>query len=936
MTQTDTAIAETEATFSAHYLSGTHWDREWYRPLQEFRLLLVELIDEVLELMETDDAFKYFHLDGQTCVLQDYLEIRPEHRDRLAKLIRAGRILIGPWFTMPDLFCVGDEALVRNLLLGQTICREWGVEPMPVGFTCDMFGHPSQIFAGFGHRDCVVGRGTNEHTTPMFFNWQAPDGSTVFTFKLQDAQGYGAFALPRAVLEKPTFILEQMPGYQQALREAGDDPARRTAVQEQWFRKELAHYVSHECDRTNGSTLALMDWMDHIMPATEVGRYLRLIQEARPDVLAKHSTLPAFFEDARRTARDVPIRQGELREPSCDPGGGYLWLIPNCVSSRVRLKQANDACQNLLEKWVEPLLAVARLHGANVPPRLLRTAWEQVLLNHAHDSICGCSIDQVHRDMMHRYDQARILGEQLRNRAIGALTQGCRELGRTADEFTLTLINPLPRARREVMVFDIDLPPDYPTQFTEGFRSQSIKSFTLETATGEAVPYQRLAMTPMHNERSRYAQPCFQSDGPMVRYTVAAAVDLPAMGFTSLRVVPSKRPVRRMGSLRTGPASAANEHLAIAIADNGTLTLTDKQTGETYTDLLSFEDRSELGDGWFHGHALNDEQHLSHAGPVQVSVVHNGPDLVSFRSTVTLNVPARYDWHHERPAEEQVALRISSVVTLHRHARTVQVHTTVDNTAEDHRLQLLLPTDAREAKTYLAHEPFDLVARAIALDAETADWQEAEITEKPFLGLQAVGAGQRGLAFICGQGLHEGGVRDDTRRTMQVTLLRSYRRTVTTEGEHDGLEPGGIEYHYALMPFAGRLPCTAALEELAVLQTGVVTRQSGARASGFPALEGDANPHQAFLDHAGRAVVSTIKPAEQGGDMVVRLWNPGDEAVEETLTLHRNVRLARRLKLNEAVDENAPAPSAHARSVQCTVGPRQIVTLGIMLEAEAG
>ena len=126
--------------YSGHYISGTHWDREWYRPLPEFRLLLVKLLDELLDLMERNPDFRYFQLDGQTCVLEDYLEIRPENRDRLTKLIADGRILIGPWFTMPDLFCVGDEALVRNLLLGQRISREWGVKPMPVGFVCDMIG----------------------------------------------------------------------------------------------------------------------------------------------------------------------------------------------------------------------------------------------------------------------------------------------------------------------------------------------------------------------------------------------------------------------------------------------------------------------------------------------------------------------------------------------------------------------------------------------------------------------------------------------------------------------------------------------------------------------------------------------------------------------------------------------------------------------------
>jgi len=257
--------------FKAHYISGTHWDREWYRPFQEYRLLLVKLLDQLIALMESNAEFRYFQLDGQTCMLDDYLEIRPENRARLAKLITDGRILIGPWFTMPDLFCPGDEALIRNLLLGRRIAREWGVNPMPVGFICDMFGHPSQmpqIFQKFGYGDCVLGRGTNEHTTPAYFTWEAPDGSQVFTFKLQDAQGYGAFAVPRATLEKPTFVLQFMDEFRRELEAAGDDPAKRRAVQEKFFRLELSKYVTHEIGRTNGATLCLMDSMDHILPAT--------------------------------------------------------------------------------------------------------------------------------------------------------------------------------------------------------------------------------------------------------------------------------------------------------------------------------------------------------------------------------------------------------------------------------------------------------------------------------------------------------------------------------------------------------------------------------------------------------------------------------------------------------------------------------------------
>jgi len=916
---------------SAHYISGTHWDREWYRPFQEFRLLLVKLMDELLDLMETNKHFRYFQLDGQTCVLQDYLEIRPENRERLQQLIKSGRILIGPWYTMPDLFCVGDEALIRNLLHGRRISQEWGVEPMPVGFICDMFGHPSQmpqIFAGFGYNDVVLGRGTNEHTTPAFFAWESPDGSRVFTFKLQDMHGYGAFALPRATLESKMFFSASMKEFNEELAAAGKDEGKQRQVREKWFRQELASYVNHEIQRANGSTLCLMDSMDHIPPATDVARYIRLIREACPSVTPQHSTLPAFFREARKMARRVPVRRGELREPSKERCS-YLWLIPNCVSARVRLKQANDTCQNLLEKWVEPLVAMANFHGAKIPTNYLQVAWQYLLTNHAHDSICGCSIDQVHRDMMGRFDHVRVFGEQLRAQAVGALTARCADLANEKDEFTLTLVNPLPQPRDEVVVFDVDLPTDYPAEFADSFFSQRIKSFRLEDADRKPVPYQRLGFIPKTNERSRYALFCFQSDGAFTRYTVAAKVALPALGFASLRVKPSPMPVRAFGTLRTGPTAAENEHLAIAIESNGTLTLTDKATRQTYADLLTFEDRNEIGDGWFHAHSVNDEQFLSMACPAQVSVVHDGPEIVTFRSTVTLEVPARYDNATEKPTDAQTKLVVASLISLRRDARVVDIETTVENTVEDHRLRALFPTDTT-AKTYLAHHPFDFVERSIALDPQTAHWQEMEQAEKPFLGLQAVGAGKRGLAFLSAGGLHEGGVVDDRRRTMQVTLLRSFRKTVITSGEPDGLERGRLVYRFALMPFAGKLPRAEAMQELAKLQTGVYTRQTGKRPSGFPPMEGREPATQSFLELQNHSlIVSAIKPAERGNGLVIRLWNPTSRPLTETVRFWKTVASAKILRLNEEPDLKSPAPKHAGQSVTIRAAAHRIVTLRV-------
>jgi alpha-mannosidase len=923
-----------KAIYDAHYISGTHWDREWYRPFQEYRYLLVSLIDDLLALMEKDPQFRYFHLDGQTCVLDDYLEIRPENRERLAALIRNGRILIGPWFTMPDLFCVGDEAIIRNLLLGKRIAGEWGTQSMPVGFVCDMFGHPSQlpqIFAGFGIHDVVLGRGTNESTTPMYFTWEAPDGSRCFTFKLQDSLGYGALALPRTVIEGNTFLSADMKDFNADLMAAGDDVAAITVVREKHCRKEFTSYVNHEIKRANGKVLCLMDAMDHIAPASEVNRYIRLIREACPEVAPHHSTLPTFFKEARRAVRSLPLRQGELREPS-QKKSSYLWLIPNCVSARIRMKQANDVCQNLLEKWAEPLVALANLNGAALPEQHLRVAWRHVLLNHAHDSICGCSIDQVHRDMMYRYDQARVIGEQMRAQAVGTLTAGCRDLAQGKDEFTLTLVNPLPSSRDDVVKFDVDLPLTWPTDFADGFNTQRLKTFVLEDAAGNPVAYQRLSYIPKASERSRFAKFCFISDGDFTRYTVAARVELPACGFVSLRVKPSPTPVRSVGTLRTGPTSAENEYLAVAIACNGILTLTDKGTGQTYTDLLTLEDRSEVGDGWFHGHSLNDEQRLSTACAAQVSVVHDGPEIVSFIVSVTLMVPACYDPALERPVTGQVPLIVTSQISLRRGARVVDVETCIENTVEDHRLRVLLPTDCTAATTYLAHHPFDFVERAIRVDVATATWQEMEQAEKPFLGMQSVAAGRRGLAFLSAGGLHEGGVADDLRRTMQITLLRSFRKTVGTGGEEDGLERGSIIHRFALMPFVGPLPQSAALRELAKLQSGIMTRQTGSRPSGYPAMTGKKSATQSFIEvKAGRLVVSSMKPAEKGGGLVIRLWNPTGRRQADTIRLWRKVKAAGYTDLSEKPVKGMRVPRVAGKEISIMADPHQIITVKVEL-----
>ena len=170
----------------------THWDREWYQPFQEYRIRLVQLTDRLLDLLAQDPEYLHFTFDGQTIILEDYLEIHPEQEETLRRYVREGRLLIGPWHILPDEFLVGPEATIRNLMLGDRISRRFGFK-MDVGYIPDPFGHISQlpqIMRGFGLDAVVFWRGVGEAHNE--FRWAAPDGSEVLVIHLRDGYGNAA------------------------------------------------------------------------------------------------------------------------------------------------------------------------------------------------------------------------------------------------------------------------------------------------------------------------------------------------------------------------------------------------------------------------------------------------------------------------------------------------------------------------------------------------------------------------------------------------------------------------------------------------------------------------------------------------------------------------------------------------------------------------
>jgi hypothetical protein len=372
-----------------HVYAHTHWDREWYRTFERFRMQLVGMVDRVLDVLDSDPAFTTFVLDGQTIVLEDYLAIRPEEEPRIRRLVGAGRLQVGPWHVLPDEFLVSGESLVRNLLEGRRIAARFGT-PLAVGYLPDPFGHVAQLPAllhGFGIDTAIFSRGTgDEHArTGNEFRWESPAGVDVLA--LVQGSPYTSGYCNAELLGRGNDA-DDVPGY---------DGVRTLAP----------HLVAH----SNVDALLLAAGCDHETVQEALPTIVERLGVMLPDADVRITGLDAYVDAVRDAERRLEADGGALERFRGELRGSlHAPILSSIFSARIPLKQDNDALQVLLERHVEPLMALAV--AAGVRPRrdvepFLRHAWRLVLENHPHDSIGGCSIDDVHLEMPARTLRAR-------------------------------------------------------------------------------------------------------------------------------------------------------------------------------------------------------------------------------------------------------------------------------------------------------------------------------------------------------------------------------------------------------------------------------------------------------------------------------------------------------------------------------------------------
>ncbi len=453
-----------------YVVSHTHWDREWYLPFQAFRMKLVRLVDKLLAILAAEPSYKHYMLDGQTVVLEDYLEVRPDRAAALQEHIRRGRVLVGPWYVMPDEFLVGGEALIRNFLRGRRISGAFG-GGMPVGYTPDPFGHIGQmpqILRGFGINWAVFWRGIDADIRKTEFWWQAPDGSTVLATRLPH-------------------------GYSNGLPLSFSISAARN--QAAWLREV-------EGPQCTTPALLVLNGDDHMEPSADTPEILDELSAelAKSGVGVVHATLPQYHaavlehlgpagtppapDAAAGGDGALPLHRGEFRSAA------HTFLLPGVLSTRTWIKQANYAAETLLERWVEPWEALywatnvaygsdddwERALQTNSAAALRDTAWKYLLLNQPHDSICGCSADAVHDEMKTRFAHVEQLGGELRDQALRGLAAFVDTRAGEAAQAVI-VFNPLGSPRTDVVQATVEV-------------TASVEEFRLIDADGTEVPYE--------------------------------------------------------------------------------------------------------------------------------------------------------------------------------------------------------------------------------------------------------------------------------------------------------------------------------------------------------------------------------------------------------------------------------------------------------------
>lgn len=868
----------------------THWDREWYLPFQEFRAKLVIMMDKLLDILKTNSNYKNFTLDGQIIPLEDYLEVRPNREEDIKNYVKEGRLSIGPMYVLPDEFLVSGESLIRNLLIGHQIGQKYG-KIMRVGYIPDPFGHIAQIpqiLQGFEIPSILFWRGFGnqfeEKNLNVEFIWNAP-GRAASLLAVFLIKGYGSLA----ELNTKTLNGEFKPAF-----------------------RKIKNVISDFENYTATPYVVLNSGTDHFEARPQIPDIIKQWNNLHPEKYIEQADFEYYVNKVLDYKPQLKEFQGELR------GGRYAHLLSGVFSARMWIKQRNTAIEYLYEKYSEPLSTITWVLDKNekfiYPKDYLITGLKWLQKNAPHDSICGCSIDEVHNEMVVRFDWAEQIANEVYKSSFLFLSK-LIEYDRSKNrKNALIVFNPLPWKRRDKVEFNTI------SRKTKGEKlPNQIKIIDHE---GNDIDSQYI----LTEEEPRFSR----KYGVSHKFTFLAEV--PACGYKTYYIIPidEKDKLLEDNDFKITRDYLENEYYRIDINLNGSINVYDKNTGLKYENVCEIEDVGDWGDEYDFSGPLENQTDLKFssgdAAVFERSVYIDGPTHKCFKLRLNLKLP--YSLTEDRYNREDwlVDNKIQILISLYQGIKRIDFQIQLENNSRDHRIRMLFPTNIK-SDTVNADGHFYVVARDVKMP-ESSKWVQKPLPTNHQKDFVSVSDNTNTFAIL-NKGLpeYEAIINQDDTITFAITLLRCVewlsRDDFITRKSHAGpgfKTPGaqclgeyifelsfitesksswldsqvhvkGKEFNNPLKPIFPNMVISAirSSDKIILRPSGII--------SYFPSedlikIEPYLPPSLSFLEIDNKSIVlSALKKSEIGDFLIIRLYNISSRSQKTRLSFDEKINI---------------------------------------------
>ena len=906
---------------TAHIISHTHWDREWFLPARYVYEWLPPFFDALFAILQEDSAYR-FVLDGQTVMIEDCLrhydqQQRAEFRARLKRYVGEGRLIIGPYYLQPDWHIPSDEALIRNIEIGMAAAASFGARPH-FGWLLDNFGQIAQapqLHRGFGLDRLFLWRGVDIEPAALRCEamWRGADGSEVLTFLMLDS-------------------------YRNAMRLL-DEPER--------LRERLDEIYARLAPLSVSGQLLLMNGYDQEMEPENPLPALATLQTGDPKVAQSTPEEYAAAVEAwlNKTGARLPTLHGAQRL------GRYSSVFPGVLSARIYLKQYQRQCETLLVRYLEPLLLISGLGHIEAIREQLNRLWRQTLRNLPHDSICGVSVDPAHIDAERRCQMVERQALRLLTRCAAALVPPAEGGRGQSPKVEYALFQPGPRPFGEV----IAVAEPRSAAVAGGRNSRNNRGAMPAAPIPVAYIGERMvaSQTAANGDRYLYLPPS-QSVG-------LQAIHFRHPSAPSSESAKPSQPIQPSQPVSVSDGRMRNAFVEVGFAADGAIELRCLKSGRSYSGLHRFVDGGDAGDTYSYSPPLNDRLVASdEASLLSISFVEQGPLLARARIEMELRVPGRLSAHRCHRSERLSTLLIVSEVVLCADSPLVRFYTTVQNRACDHRLRLHFPTDCSTDQAWVSG-PFAATAERF----ESRHCSDAELPQEvrrillgareptpdgfvPCSGYVDVADSDGGLTLINPE-LPEIELISE-RRTIALTLLRSVgwlaRSDLSTRigdaGPHIAVPDAQcwrkMSYVYALYPHRGS---TSSSSLAAVAASELAAPSLWWRLPSGHSMTADHRPvgRLVTLDAGNPGVVLTsARASEAGAELRLCNFDPIDRVARIALAPEmRNPRLTR---LDGSALDGGTSDGAGQITVNrdgtldITFVPQAIVTLMVDLAAD--